>query len=338
MSSLYKKNNRFYYSIYVNGRRIVKSLGLSDKSIANKIKKDLDLKYTREKFGIRNIESVRIDPYLTDFLRLISKTKGDSTYKRIKSYIKNLRLFFNGRQENNIQDIDARTVKDYILFRMSNDIAPKTIREEIDIFRRIVEEAVTDNYLEKNIIDFKMLKNRHIPKNKSISYPPFSKDQAEEIFKCPDLAKYSGYFKALYYTGMRTVDVGQLQSGEVIQIDKVPCISKITKKEDVPVTIPLHNEIKFLLKFKPDPWYFPNLITDSNRHQAYKALKEFIKTKKWIGSFCQHSFRHGFSQRLLELNMSDHARQILLGHLSSSSTKRYSHPDIALFKSFIDKM
>jgi len=338
MSSIYKKRNVWYYAIYLNGHQKSLSLGVSNKNHAQKLKADLDYKYAREKFGLRNIESVRISAYLLDFLRTISATKSAASYKRIKSYIHNLTAYFQDRPEIWIHDITASTVKDFILSRISADRSPKTIREEIDIFRRILDEAVTDNYLEKNTIDFKTLKSRHIPRKETNHYPPFTKAQAQVIFDHPSMSKYADYFKILYYTGMRTIDVGRLRSGEVVTLNKIPCIAKITAKEKVPVTVPLHKNISFLLRRPADPWYFPDLITESNRHQAYKALKTVTIAKKWDSRLCQHSFRHAFSQRLLELNMTDQARQALLGHLSSVSTQAYSHPDLALAKTFIDKL
>lgn len=279
MSSIYKKRGIWYYAIYLNGKQKAFSLGLTNKNHAMKLKSDLDYKYAREKFGLRNIEPVEIEKYLNTFLRLMSVTKSRPYYVRIKSYIRALKIFFAKRPETYIHNIEPGTVKDYIMSRLADNVSAKTIREEVDIIRRLLDEAVTDNHLEENNIDFKTLKERHIPKIQANHYPPFSKEQVFEIINDPGLSKYADYFKVLYYTGLRTIDVGRLRSGEVLTIKNIPVIQKITIKEKVPVAIPLHKEIMFLLSMPANPWYFPHLITDSNRHQAYKALKAFIRKK-----------------------------------------------------------
>ena len=329
MGSIRRRGKYWYYYRKVNGKRMEISLQVRSRSSAEKLCEELDLKYSMAKFGFRQIDSQLIKVFLIDYKKWIETTKSAAWSRRINSMVKNFLNFISDRKEEYLEDINFETIRDYYIFRKSKAGA-KTIMEELRIIRRALDHAVAEDKLESNNIEWKMFRFS-VSKNKH--FPCFTSEALQKIWDA-NLNDHK-YYQVCYYTGLRSVDVGNLTLDNIDR--KRNCIVIVTKKENVPGIIPIHKKIKWILKI--DTYYiFPNLRTDSQRHQAYKRLKKFIRDNG-INPRCNvHSFRHSFNMALLKLGMGYYDRKSLLTHSSMKSTMDYDHPDLELTREYIDKM
>ena len=329
MGSIRRRGKYWYYYRSVNGKRICLALQVKTRRNAEKLCEELDLKYSMEKFGIRQIDSQRIEVFFKDYSKWIETSKSNVWSKRINSMIKNFMNFITDRKEKYLEDINFNTITDYYTFRKSKAGA-KTIMEELRIIRRAIDHAVAEDKLESNDIEWVMFK---FSISKNTHFPCFTNEDLHKIWDAN--LKDHKYYQVCYYTGLRSVDVGNLNQDNINR--EKNCIVIVTKKENVPGVIPIHNKIKWILKVDTT-YIFPHLRTDSERHQAYKRLKKFIR-ENGINPRCNvHSFRHSFNMALLKLGMSYYDRKSLLAHSSMKSTMDYDHPDLELTRDYIDKI
>lgn len=331
MSFIYKRGKTYWYGASVNGRRIRLSLHVCNRRQAEVLKSELDLQYARERLNLRHVKSAGLLEYYRDYRELIEHSKGPASRKRIIVMLNNFTNWAKNRIES-LEQVDYSLLKDYILMRRDKGRAAKTIREEVRVMRRFLNEAVADNRLASCDIDFQQLIKLCGPYN-TRHYPPFTDRELEIILNADD--RDAAYWKVLYYTGLRSSDVGRLRRDNLDR--ERQCIIIETSKEKVPAMIPVHPAIRFLFDIKTE-YLFPDLVTATKRDTALRRFKRFA-AKHGINPECTiHSFRHTFNQRLFELGLNYRDRQKLLAHSSSESTKEYTHFDIELTRKYISKL
>jgi len=336
MSSIHKHGNKYVYHTRVNGKQITEMIDVRTIRQARMIQDELDIKYARKKLGLRHIEKISIDKFLDEYNEELSISKKDSWYKRLYSMWKNFRDFLHEQEILSLEEIDGKLIRKYKKYRMHSETyrhkkpSDKTINEELAFINNCMKYAVEEDYLETFDVDVQKIK---IDKPQEIPFTPFSDTQIDDIFKSG--IKYLDYFKTLYYTGMRAIDVGTLKSSQVVKKDELFYIEKETKKKGIYVAIPIHREIMHIFRNIDKEYIFPDLNSEMKLKNPYRVLKRFVKNQNWQGYFSVHSFRHSFNQRLLTMNIEQSTRALLMGHDSIKSNKKYTHADIQYFHKII---
>jgi len=125
-------------------------------------------------------------------------------------------------------------------------------------------------------------------------------------FKC-------AVFDILYKTGLRVDELLSLSNNN---IDRENNVLRVIGKGNKERFIPIHETILMIL------------LDDS----FYKILQKLSSgtiwywTKKYFGKdFSPHSFRHGFTTRLIKKGLKERAIMSVLGHSSYTTTLRYFH-------------
>lgn len=120
-------------------------------------------------------------------------------------------------------------------------------------------------------------------------------------------------FNVLYKTGIRVSELISLSINNYSKEEKcIQIIGKGNKQRKVPI----HESISDV--FDMD-WFFVKI---NSTH--YNTILYW--TKKYFGSdFSPHSFRHGFTTKLVKNGVSERSVQKVLGHESFVTTLRYFH-------------
>ena len=136
------------------------------------------------------------------------------------------------------------------------------------------------------------------------------------------------------YTGLRRKDITFLQ-WEQIKDDYIELIPSKTKRHARAVYVPLHEELKKLLKTIPKkgPYLFPKIIKQYDTgvyNEAFgKILQECKIENTNDGKASFHSLRSTFVTRCEEHGISRQIIQGIVGHNSPTMTKHYSDDKVS---------
>ena len=211
MSSIHKKGKNYFYYHYVGHVQKTFSLGVSNKKSAEYLKQKLDFKFANEKFDLTlETKSILIDTLFYDYIRFFSE-KSDSWIYKVDTKIRIFKSFFAMRSERLVEDVSNYTVSEYIKWRKSNNTADKTISDDLSYLRMIINFAGDNNYkIDK--IKWTMFKDSMNVKSTN-HYPYYSKSQIDSLWEWD--VKRRGYYMALYYTGLRSMDVVSLTANHI---------------------------------------------------------------------------------------------------------------------------
>ena len=120
-------------------------------------------------------------------------------------------------------------------------------------------------------------------------------------------------FKVLYNTGLRIDEFMSLSIEDIVEKrNELVVIGKGNKER----TVPINNEILDILKNK-EFYTFINSLGSSTF---------LFWVKKYFGKeFSPHSFRHGYTTKLVNGGASEYTVKKVLGHASYTTTLRYFH-------------
>ena len=138
MSRLYKRNNspHWWYSSGTPPHRIRISLKTTNKKTAQEIAKELDKKYTFDKFGIPTTLSVNFVTGLSIYYDKVVSAKGESWSRKIKSQLNSFREYIGDPE---LLSINGGMVEDY-KNELLRSQAPKTTRDKITTLKNFFDK------------------------------------------------------------------------------------------------------------------------------------------------------------------------------------------------------
>jgi len=225
----------------------------------------------------------------------------------IKSYVKDLEILFRDGEE-----ISNTSVQDSVLFMSGKGNKPSTIR-------RFLSSVKTYCGIFGIQLNFKVISKPKIIQRESsfITDDVFSLGIGMIIadvnttdrdikFKCL-------LFDFLYKTGIRISELLSLTTNEYNrEYNYIQIIGKGNKQR----RIPIHKSISHVFDLD---WFFERLQRASYSTILYWTKKHFGK------QYSPHSFRHGYTTKLIKNGASERAVQSVLGHESYVTTLRYFH-------------
>jgi integrase len=138
-------------------------------------------------------------------------------------------------------------------------------------------------------------------------------------------------------TGMRHQELLKLHWDEVDLEAGLIDLPEDKSKNQEARTIPLTREALDTLRSTPEEgrtgWVFPGRIEGkpmNNLGKGWRTIRTRAKVKVRI-----HDLRHTFASWLAQRGVSEKAAQDLMGHKTSSMTKRYTHLSVDALKSAI---
>lgn len=232
-----------------------------------------------------------------------------------------------------LHDKPIREIKVGHIENIMKNHTPAAQKSLKGMLNKMFRYALKYEILDKNIIDLVETESLE-----SKSHDPFTPKQIKEILEY-DKHDMIYTLKIMLYTGVRIAELLELRNENVF-LDDGYMIGGLKTAAGKDRIIPIHDEIKLLIKKLHDPKN-KYLIVDHRKHQiSYRYFLMYIwdPIKKDLG-FPQtpHSTRHTFVTNALKCGSDRHLIQKIVGH-KGDITSRYDHNDIAQLKLEINKL
>lgn len=303
---LYKRGNKYYFDITIDGKRIRKSTGTNSFREAVEVKENF-LRLIRNKLATtitKNYSSI-FDDVVIRFLENKKRTIRDKTFILYKLLLKNLFKYFNNKDLNNIRKID---LNEYINYRKLQNASDGFIRKELSLLQNIYNFAIENELVNNNpFMSFKFKKEL---KDYNIRDRILTLEEIDKLLNnsSEDLKRLIIF---LLETCMRINEALKIQFTDIAtdqrtNIQYIRVRKEITKNKKERY-IPLSKEaLEQILKNKVDK---PNsiYIFTTSKGDVYKTTpKRTLNTaikKANLKQFGFHIFRHtGASYKLQGIN------------------------------------
>ena len=275
---------------------------------------------------------MKIDIAIEEFLNYCIFEKGlsDKTKESYKNDLDEYKKFLNDHSINNVEDIKAVDIKEFIKIR--NDDATTTIAHNLTVIKNFHSYLLKEKIVKSDESEFieRPKLRKALPKTLSI----------EDVDKLLDIKlntpfdyRNKAMLELMYGCGLR---VSELINLEINDIDIINCqiriLGKGSKERDIPLGEYSIDYLKkylnvrnSLLKNKPCNKLFVNNHGNGMTRQGFfKNLKKLLKEKNLNPNISPHTLRHSFATHLLNRGADLRSIQEMLGHSDISTTKIYT--------------
>lgn len=323
-----KKRGRIWWVVgQVNKRRIHQSLKTTDRTVADSLKRDIELQLLS---GGR-LRRIFWPEFAEEFERWIEPNVKPESLKVYRRVVKRFGKFVGERSIVEVSELNPTVITEYTDDRKKDRhptrgalIGYEGIKADLRVLHRIFAYAVECRYLESNPVHFKRLSS--IGGNTL----PFTEDELAKILD-DQFVKRRPYLRAVVltflFTGMRISDVMRLP---VKAIDEGGMILR-TMKRGKPVTLGLHPELRAALdrylaqrtaKQKASPYVF---ATSAGRlATSLDTMLVRLFQRCGIVKGHPHRFRDTFAVRLLAQGASLFDVAKMLGISQRTAERHYA--------------
>lgn len=331
---MYKRNGIYYADFIHDGKRYVKSLKVSSKSVARELEQrfrvevmtgEYDRKQERKK------RDVKFNVVLNDYIENVSKVDKKS-WKRDLVATNHLLRYFNKKRFLEITPDDVTAYKNKrqqeiiaTKDKPVNEISFASINRELSLMKRLYNWYSEQKQIQiiNPVKGIKMFKEH--------SRDRVMSDEEEQRFFAN--GKPPHYLKAIVtialYTGMRKSEILNLRRKDVVLKDIGGYVILKDTKNGENRKVPLNNDlteffISIIKNVSIDEYLFPS-----------KDGKRFDDVKKSWGNTCRragiedlkfHDLRHTFCTRLAADGTSPFFIMKIVGHKDTDTAKRYTNP------------
>ena len=283
---------------------------------------------------------------LDNFLKYLRVERNLSPHT-IRAYTLDLENFFAFLRENG-GAVDVRSV-DHILLRrylasLHKSSSRTTIHRRLSALRTFYRYLVREGILNRNPADVisSPRKENYLPKVLSVDeiFRLLEKGYVGDALSLRDKAM----FELLYSSGLR---VGELAALNVENVDLnhglVRVIGKGRKERIVPVGAKARDAIRDYLDSrgwraaKDQPVFLNNRGGRLSARSIERNLKKQLIKAGIFKEATPHSLRHSFATHLLDGGADLRAIQELLGHVSLSTTQKYTQVSVDQLMAVYDK-
>ena len=323
MASLWKqKDSPYWYINFVDPRtckRVRRSTGTDDKSLAELILKEIEVKIAKGQYGFDELlPDIKIQDFAHEYINTYSKVNKAASTSRIDALSLKRWIEFTG----NIP-INSVTVKMIEQFKQERQktIKPVSLNIELRALKAAFQVAVSWEYLKEN--PFKKVRQIRIEEGDVPRH--LSREEVSLLFNAVDDEMMRRLFEFYLNTGGRRNEVLSLTWKNIdLENQTVKFVNgtKFGKKRVVPLNTRALEILTQLGKSKHISTdrifkYEKNYISRKFKYYARKAgLSESIRT---------HSLRHTFASILVDSSIDIHTIKELMGHSSVKVTEIYSH-------------
>jgi integrase/recombinase XerC len=288
---------------------------------------------------------------LDSFLKYLAVERNVSPHT-IRAYTLDLENFFaflseHGGGKDKSGDVDVRSV-DHILLRrylasLHKTSSRTTIHRRLSALRTFFRYLVREGILNRNPAEVvsSPRKENYLPKVLSVdeTFHLLEKGYAADVLSLRDQAM----FELLYSSGLR---VGELAALNVENVDLnhglVRVVGKGRKERIVPVGSKARDSIRDYLEAcgrrgKDQPLFLNNRGGRLSERSIERNLKKQLIKAGIFKEATPHSLRHSFATHLLDGGADLRAIQELLGHVSLSTTQKYTQVSVDKLMAVYDK-
>jgi integrase/recombinase XerC len=265
--------------------------------------------------------------YLNDFYNYLTNEKRYSIHT-VSAYKRDLSLFFDYVEKENIETIDKLCVQGYFSKLFMDNASKKTISRKLSSIKSY------GKYLKKyRDINCDYLLNISLPKKDVIIPDYLHEDELKKILELPTNnsleIRNSLIIHLLYSSGLR---LSELTGLKIVDYNPDECVFKIRGKGNKERIVVYSSKAKELIEM-----YLNNrndnceyLLINKNGTKLTNRGVELALTnisKKYLGhdKLHPHMLRHTFATKLLNSGMDIRVLQELLGHDSLNATQIYTH-------------
>ena len=301
---LYKRGNKYYFDITIDGKRIRKSTGKATFREAIEVKEAF-LRLIKDKFInttiTKNYSSI-FDDVVLRFLENKKRTTREKTFELYKLFLKSLFKYFNSKDLNVIRKID---LNEYINYRKLQNVSDGLIRKELSLLQNIYNFAIENELVNNN--PFMTFKFKKELKDYGIRDRTLTIEEIEKLLNnsSEDLKRL---IIVLLATCMRIKEALNIQFTDIATDPRTSIqylrIRKEIAKNKRERYIPLTREaLEQILKNKVDKpnsvYIFATPDGGAYRTTPKRALNTAIK-KANLKQFGFHIFRHTGASLLLQ--------------------------------------
>lgn len=324
MSSLYRRKDSlyWYYSFGAGRNRIYRSTGTTSKRIAKLLQDKWDEMYILQKHGIRK---ATLSHLIREYLKIINTRKNYSWARRIRQHLTNFREF---TPDKPVEEFQTADIDQFVSHRLSNDIANKTIRDEVRSISACFDYAITHGYAGTNPCKAAILPDNRA-KSPRIDIPI---DIIEKALENAPRADDKIFWTVIAYTGLRSGDAGTLKPDNFSN-GLITVRPEKTSRWQTIAQIPIHPKLTAI--------GIDNLInvmpTRGRRNAFLQRFKEVVKQAGYTSRADLHSLRHSFSTRLANAGLSPDMIRLVTGHTTTNQTLKYIHPSMEMIRKSMEQ-
>ncbi len=316
MASIFKRGKTWYISyIDLSGRRIRRSLGTTNKKLAELKLKEIELALAKGKLGFAI--DIPFGDFIEKYLEWSKATKSRNTYLTDEKASRDLIEYFGDRIK--LSQIKLPKLEGWRVWLIETKGYSKvTANIRIRHVKAMLNKAVEWQYLEEN--PGEKLKQYKVPKGK----PNFLTEQeVKKLFSVIENKTHLAVFNLLYFTGMRlsealnlTWEDVDLEEGFIRVRSKKDWHTKNYKERFIPIHKKLYEYLEHLKKVSPEkvvPYkyrYTQQLFEKYSKESGVKATP--------------HILRHSIATAMASKGVSLQAIKDILGHSDYSTTLIYA--------------
>jgi integrase len=337
MARLRKRGNKYSIDIHYNGRRIIKALGTSDKSVAEIIRKNIESDITLGKFDLKHLKkkNISLKDYFEEYFKYAASIKKATTIKNERFYADKFVDFIGNR---NLRQLDTKLLDEW-----KANLLQKHSAAYFNIIRRFLHAAFNKakywKYIESNPISdidqVKVEKKRiYLTVTEIIKlFAELDKDinNPNKFWMKQSNMKFWNFFEFLLLTGMRRQEAISLKMNQIDLEQGLIMLEQTKSKEDR--IIPMNRRIREIIVESGEGLF--NSINPSSASHKFKSLSSRAGLRD---NFKLHSLRHTFATMLNDNRVDITGIQSLLGHADISTTRMYSKTTVDTLKNIMYKL
>jgi integrase/recombinase XerD len=288
---------------------------------------------------------------LDDYLLNLDTERGLSprTLSAYRSDLSSLITFVSERGKS-VDKIDSGDIAAFFVKLKRLNLATSSLIRKAAAVRSfsgyLFREGITPND-SVSAIDFETTAPQRLPK-------VLNERQVEKLLMAPDCTQPIGMrdramIELMYSSGLRVSEMVELKLGQLNIADgTVQPFGKGRKERIVPVgpkarrllTDYINNyRPSFLSKRKSSPYLFLSTNGEPlSRQDFWLSVKRYAKEAGISESITPHTLRHSFATHLLAGGADIRVIQEMLGHVSVTTTQRYTKVDNARLRQIYDRM
>ena len=283
-----------------------------------------------------------MNDYIEEFLRYLELEKGVSAHT-LRAYRKDLTDFI-AHVKTEPEKIDMLDVRGFIAEQIRKGLNKTTVGRRLSSVRSFFKFLYREGYMKSN--PAKLVSSPRLPK----LLPKFlSVDDAFSLVEKPEgigfaPARDRAILELLYSSGLRVGELAGLNVEDInVREALVKARGKGKKERIVPIGSKALDAIKtylverILLKSKEKAVFLNRLGTRLTDRGVRRIVVKYARAIAITGSIGPHTLRHSFASHLLQGGADLRVIQELLGHVSLSTTQKYTHLDVAHLMDIYDK-
>lgn len=283
-----------------------------------------------------------MNEYIEEFLRYLELEKGVSAHT-LRAYRKDLTDFI-AHVKTEPEKIDMLDVRGFIAEQIRKGLNKTTVSRRLSSVRSFFKFLNREGYVKSN--PAKLVSGPRLPK----LLPKFlSVDDAFSLVEKPEGIGFApvrdrAILELLYSSGLRVGELAGLNVEDInVREALVKARGKGKKERIVPIGSKAIDAIKtylverILLKSKEKAVFLNRLGTRLTDRGVRRIVVKYAKAIAINGSIGPHTLRHSFASHLLQGGADLRVIQELLGHVSLSTTQKYTHLDVAHLMDIYDK-